>query len=122
MRTVTLKDLDAMMSAVTEMREVIGKLAKMCAGASALVAASGQMDGAIFGMQVASVSNAEHDRVLKNFEIAAANFLGEGCGPGESIAEFQTRVCSMSERELLATPLRNGLRLDLRAATRGGAR
>ena len=77
--------------------------------------------GALHGGDVDSALNASlagavvmldgRDAVLRAFERAAFNFLGERPAAGESLPEYFSRIAALDERQLLA--LQSGNRITL---------
>lgn len=122
MRTVTMRDLNALSAAISEVLAVCAEVKPMCAAAPTIMAANDPHNALLFGLKVAEASMSARQQVLQKFERAAFNFLGEIRREGESLDEYFSRICSMPESELMAAPAHNGLRLDLRTTAGGGAR
>lgn len=113
MRTVTIKELNALSAAISDVRAVLAEIGGMTAAGPAIMEVNAPEDALRFGIKLTGAALAAKERVMLNFERAAYNFLGERRKDGESLAEYQTRICAMTESELLAAPARNGLRLKL---------
>lgn len=116
MRTVTMKELDAMLDAVRFVQEASVGLSQMCTAVHT-VSWGMLMDNPVgalaVGVKGSEAILEERSRMFRQFEIAAFNFLGESRRPGETPEGYFERVSAMSEAELLATLVRNGLKLRL---------
>ena len=113
MRTVTLQELNAFSEAIARVREVCGRLGPMSRAVPKIMAANNSSDGLSFGVKRLQAMTAERDEMFRQFERAAHNFLGEGKKQEETLEDYFTRICMMSQDEILAAPTRNGLELRL---------
>ena len=113
MRTVGLPELEAFSDAVEGVRVVCARFGPLCTATPQVMSLQGLDDALRIGVRVAADATEELYRAHTQFERAVRNFLGEGRRHGESIEDCFTRICAMTEAELLATPRRNGLVLRL---------
>lgn len=113
MRTVTMKELDALSAAIDQVRAKMAELTAKCIAVPTIMNANPGPGALPFGIQSTVAIQAEADAVYALFEGAAKGFLGEGRRAGETFREFFDRVGAMSVEELLAAPVRNGLKLRL---------
>jgi hypothetical protein len=116
MRTVTMKDLDALIDAIRAVRLACAKFSQMCEVVHAVswgMVTDNPLGALVVGVRGSEAILEERDRAYRQFERAAFNFLGEGQLPGEALEDCFHRICEMSEVDLLAAPARNGLRLQL---------
>lgn len=78
-----------------------------------MVADSRPIDAVAFGAGAVGAIEAEKGRMYADFERAAFNFTGEPRLPGEDAEGYFHRIANMTEAEILLSPIRNGLRLEL---------
>ena len=118
-RTVTRVDLDAFQGAALKFSSESLRLQDLMRKAVATLIAAvdadeDNFDDALEACQCAeAMIEKQYEGVLLEYERHAANFLGKGRNKGETLEEFVVRAGTMSEAELLLTPIRNGLRLRL---------
>ena len=116
-RTVTGSDLDAFQAAAKKLSRDALRLQKIAHAAIARLQAALHSDNFDDEFEACvcaeAVIDKQYTEAALEYESHAIKFLSEGRKKGEAIHEFVLRIYQMSEAELLLTPIRNGLRLNL---------
>jgi hypothetical protein len=115
-RVVGLRELQAFLAITGEFSSEMVRLQQVAAMGLTI------SHGAIQGGDVDSALNASvatmavmldgRDAMLKKFERAAFNFLGERQGIGESLLEYFERLAAQDKGQLLALQSQNGITLS----------
>lgn len=113
MRYITMKELNAFDNAITRVREVCAKFGPMSRAVPEIMAANDPSEALSFGIRSIKAIAAERDEMLRQFERAAHDFFGEGKSPQETLEDFFSRVCNMTQDQILAVLARNGLEIRL---------
>ncbi|HJW23928.1 MAG TPA: hypothetical protein VJ576_03440 [Rhodocyclaceae bacterium] len=115
MKIATTQHLDAFNRATQEIMQRAPQLEAMTLGALAVVeynTVAGNLDGALAAGVVSLEHGAsEFQRLLGQFQKAAADLMGEHPAPGETPVDFFGRIYRMGAEGWFALARKNGIRL-----------
>lgn len=112
MKIVTMKDLDELLQALSNLRKKTLVMEKLTNDSLTVVqhnAIEGNLDGAaVFGLKVMAVFSDESDEMFSRLEKPAFKVFGETRKPTETAREYFERIAAMDDSQILATMRRNG--------------